>query len=172
MLSSRHSIRYQEKFKLFDPVLTQEFDIFLPECDLRWPHVTQFELIKGQESDGVPINQDVMINTLTSYVVNEMTGKPILFQRPQMTLKWPHNDLEMVKLFLNSDLMMKEPSQAGIIDPNKNLQEQLDKIGVEGDPNDTELFPLSGFQPMVEIDIVRTDAQDWFSKKYVINHDS
>ena len=68
--------------------------------------------------------------------------------------------------------MMKEPSQAGIIDPNKNLQEQLDKIGVEGDPNDTELFPLSGFQPMVEIDIVRTDAQDWFSKKYVINHES
>ena len=59
--------------------------------------------------------------------------------------------------------MMKEPSQAGIIDPNKNLQEQLDKIGVEGDPNDTELFPLSGFQPMVEIDIVRTDAQEWFT---------
>ena len=59
--------------------------------------------------------------------------------------------------------MMKEPSQAGIIDPNKNLQEQLDKIGVEGDPNDTELFPLSGFQPMVEIDIVRTDAQERFT---------
>ena len=75
----------------------------------------------------------------------------------------------MVSLtFQNSDLMMKEPSQAGIIDPNKNLQEQLDKIGVEGDPNDTELFPLSGFQPMVEIDIVRTDAQDRFTthKKY------
>ena len=67
--------------------------------------------------------------------------------------------------------MMKEPSQAGIIDPNKNLQEQLDKIGVEGDPNDTELFPLSGFQPMVEIDIVRTDAQDWFTI-YTMSHKS
>ena len=71
----------------------------------------------------------------------------------------PSYDLKMTQ---NSDLMMKEPSQAGIIDPNKNLQEQLDKIGVEGDPNDTELFPLSGFQPMVEIDIVRTDAQARF----------
>ena len=74
MLSSRHSIRYQEKFKLFE---LKNLTFFLPECDFRRPHLTQSELIKGQESDGVPINQDVMINTLNSYGVNEMTGKPI-----------------------------------------------------------------------------------------------
>ena len=79
MLSSRHSIRYQEKFELFE---LKNFYNFLPECHFIWPHLTQSELIKGQESDGVPINQDVMINTLNSYGVNEMTGKPILFKRP------------------------------------------------------------------------------------------
>ena len=35
-----------------------------------------------------------------------------------------------------------------LIDPSKNLQEQLDMIGVEGDPNDTEMFPLANFNPV------------------------
>ena len=42
-------------------------------------------------------------------------------------------------------------------DPSKNLQDQLNMIGVEGDPNDTELFPLANFNPVCVVDVVRTD---------------
>ena len=49
-----------------------------------------------------------------------------------------------------------EPSHMGIIDPSRNLNEQLDKIGVEGDLNDLELFPLA-MGPIAEIEILRTD---------------
>ena len=49
--------------------------------------------------------------------------------------------------------MTKEPSQFGVIDPAQNLRDQLQKIGEEGDPNDTELYPLSGIKPIVEIGI-------------------
>ena len=31
-------------------------------------------------------------------------------------------------------------------------------IGVEGDPNDTELFPLANFNPVCQVDVVRTDV--------------
>ena len=47
--------------------------------------------------------------------------------------------------------MTKEPSQFGVINPTQNLRDQLDKIGVEGDLNNPELFPLSGFKPICEI---------------------
>ena len=46
-----------------------------------------------------------------------------------------------------------------LIDPSKNLQEQLDMIGVEGDPNDTEMFPLANFNPVCQVDVVRTDYE-------------
>ena len=41
------------------------------------------------------------------------------------------------------DVMSAEPSHQGVIDPNRNLTEQLDKIGVEGDLNDVDQFPLT-----------------------------
>ena len=44
-------------------------------------------------------------------------------------------------------------------DPSKNLQDQLNMIGVEGDPNDTELFPLANFNPVCVVDVVRTDHE-------------
>ena len=52
--------------------------------------------------------------------------------------------------------MTNEPSHVGVIDPNRNLNEQLDKIGVEGDLNDIEQFPLT-LGPISEIEILRTD---------------
>lgn len=66
------------------------------------------------------------------------------------------NTLNSLGVLGSKSLEINASAPAGVIDPDVNLNEQLGKIGVEGDPNDLEIFPLAT-GPIADIEIHRTD---------------